>query len=174
MRSILRKIYRRANRLYAVRANVDLDDDVHIGPGTVLWAPTRLHVGTNVYIGKHCTIEVDGSIGQYSLIANNVGIVGRRDHDMKQVGVPVRNARWVGDEDAADLRVSATIGKDVWIGYGAIVLAPVHVGRGAVIAAGAVVVHDVPPYSIVAGNPAKIMGHRFQGADLLRHEANLR
>lgn len=159
--------------MYAVRANVALDDDVHIGPGTVLWAPTRLHVGTNVYIGKYCTIEVDGSIGRDTLIANSVGIVGRRDHDKDQIGVPIRSARWVGEADAVDLRAPVTIARDVWIGYGAIILAPVDVGRGAIVAAGAVVVRDIPPYAIVAGNPARIIGQRFGPATQRRHEALL-
>lgn len=53
------------------------------------------------------------------------------------------------------------IGNDVWIGYGATILSGVKIGDGAVIAAGAVVVSDVEPYSIVAGNPAKLIKKRF-------------
>ena len=52
------------------------------------------------------------------------------------------------------------IGDDVWIGYNAIILSGVKIGQGAVIAAGAVVVKDVPPYAIVGGNPAKIIKYR--------------
>lgn len=54
-----------------------------------------------------------------------------------------------------------TIGNDVWIGCNAIVLSGVNIGNGAIIAAGAVVTKDVPPYSIVAGNPAKVIKYRF-------------
>src|SRR5262245_51151685 len=54
-----------------------------------------------------------------------------------------------------------TIGNDVWIGHGAIVLAGRSVGTGAVIAAGAVVTKDVPDYAIVAGNPARLVRRRF-------------
>ena len=53
------------------------------------------------------------------------------------------------------------IGHDVWIGYGAIVSGPVTVGNGAVIATGAVVLNDVPPYAVVAGNPARVVRMRF-------------
>jgi virginiamycin A acetyltransferase len=52
---------------------------------------------------------------------------------------------------------------DVWVGHNAIVLPSVHrVGRGAVIAAGAVVTRDVPPYAVVAGNPATVKRYRFE------------
>jgi phosphonate metabolism protein (transferase hexapeptide repeat family) len=53
------------------------------------------------------------------------------------------------------------IGHDVWIGHGAIILPGRNVGTGAVIAAGAIVTRDVPAYTIVAGNPAKIIRRRF-------------
>ena len=53
------------------------------------------------------------------------------------------------------------IHSDVWIGAGAIVLSGVTIGVGAVIGAGSVVTHDVPPYEIWAGNPAKKIRNRF-------------
>ncbi|MGJ4947947.1 DapH/DapD/GlmU-related protein [Bradyrhizobium sp. HKCCYLS20291] len=53
------------------------------------------------------------------------------------------------------------IGHDVWIGHGAIVLPGRNIGTGAVVAAGAVVTKDVPPYTIVAGNPARVIKRRF-------------
>jgi phosphonate metabolism protein (transferase hexapeptide repeat family) len=54
-----------------------------------------------------------------------------------------------------------TIGHDVWVGHGAIVMPGVSIGHGAVIAAGAVVTRDVPPYAIVAGVPARFLKWRF-------------
>lgn len=53
------------------------------------------------------------------------------------------------------------IGNDVWIGFGATVLNGVTIGDGAIIAAGAVVTKDVPPYAIVGGNPAHVIKYRF-------------
>ena len=50
---------------------------------------------------------------------------------------------------------------DVWIGYGAVIMSGVTIKQGAVIAAGSVVVKDVPAYSIVGGAPAKIIKYRF-------------
>jgi serine acetyltransferase len=57
-----------------------------------------------------------------------------------------------------------TIGHDVWIGHGAIVLAGRSIGTGAVVAGGAVVTKDVAPYTIVAGNPARPIRRRFAEA----------
>ena len=54
------------------------------------------------------------------------------------------------------------VDNDVWIGYGATILSGVHIGQGAVIAAGAVVTKDVPPYAIVGGVPAKVIKYRFE------------
>lgn len=56
---------------------------------------------------------------------------------------------------------AVTIGHDVWIGHGAIVLAGRSIGTGAVVAGGAVVTKDVEPYTIVGGNPARVIRRRF-------------
>ena len=59
-----------------------------------------------------------------------------------------------------------TIGPDCWIGSGVRILGGVSIGTGAVVAAGAVVTHDVPPYAIVAGVPAKVLRYRFDPATI--------
>lgn len=53
------------------------------------------------------------------------------------------------------------IGHDVWLGRNALILSGVNIGDGAVIGAGAVVVKDIPPYAIAAGNPARVIRYRF-------------
>lgn len=58
------------------------------------------------------------------------------------------------------------IGNDVWIGYGATIMSGVSIGDGAIIAAGAVVTRDVPPYAIVGGVPAKVIRYRFNEGDI--------
>lgn len=60
------------------------------------------------------------------------------------------------------------VGNDVWIGYGATVMPGVRIGDGAIIAAKAVVVDDVPAYGIVGGNPAKLIRKRFPDDDIAR------
>lgn len=79
------------------------------------------------------------------------------------------SAYFPGEEDEADFFAwrrshQVTIGHDVWIGHGAIVLPDRHIGTGAVIAAGAIVTKNVPAYAIVAGNPARVIRQRFPDA----------
>ena len=65
------------------------------------------------------------------------------------------------------------VDEDVWIGANVSLLAGVHIGRGANIGTGAVIRHDVPPYAIVVGNPAKIVGFSFTPEEIIEHEKSL-
>ena len=172
MNDIIKKIWQRIYRLYGVRSNVRLGEDVHIGIGSKLWAPQDLLVGNRVYIGKFCTIECDGRIGNYVMIANNVGLIGRYDHDFRCIGKPIRNTSWIGEEayQGRGKGLQIIIKDDVWIGFGAIVLTGITIGRGAIVSAGSVVTKDVDPYTIVAGNPAQRIGMRFSEEEVSRHE----
>lgn len=175
VKKIFRKLALYVNRKIAIRSGVFVGERVHIGPGSILSASRKLSIGDDVYIGKYCTIQCNGTIGRWVMIANSVGIVGRRDHDYRQVGVPIRHATWIGDPSREIQAIDiVTIGDDVWIGYGAVVCSGVTIARGAVIAAGAVVTSEVPPYAIVGGNPARIIGCRFASKDEIEmHEREL-
>ncbi|WDQ99676.1 DapH/DapD/GlmU-related protein [Devosia sp. J2-20] len=178
MKRLLARIFQAASRLYSIRSNVYVSSGVHIGILSLLWAPTRLDVGVDTYIGKHCTIQVNGRIGRGVVIANNVGIVGRIDHEYREPGVPLRGGRWVGaDSQLARIPENQIeVGDDVWIGFGAVVLSGVSIGTGAIIAAGSVVTKNVPAFSIVAGVPAREVAKRFNGnaADVEKHLSMLK
>lgn len=158
-----------------VSGHVEIGARFHLGFLSYVSSSRGLSIGNDVYIGKFCSIQVNGRIGDGVLIANNVGIVGRRDHDMRAIGLPVRHAPWIGDTPklAVDPRNSIDIGEDVWIGYGAVVLSGIAIGRGAIVAAGSVVSQNVTPYDIVAGNPAQIVGRRFTNMQIVTHEEKL-
>ena len=72
---------------------------------------------------------------------------------------------------AWDNKGDIVIGNDVWIGYEALIMAGVHIGNGAIIAARAVVTKDVPPYTIVGGVPAKPIRKRFTDDTIQKMEA---
>lgn len=74
------------------------------------------------------------------------------------------------DEKRIEDDPGVVIEDDVWVGTRAIILAGVTIGRGAVVAAGAVVTKSVPPYAIVGGNPARILRMRWSEADIIEHE----
>jgi len=160
----------------AVRGKVRLGQRVHLGLGTTLWAPSGLTVGDDVYVGRFCSVECDGAIGNGTLIGNFVACVGRYDHDWRKLGVPMAASPWIGNADyqGAGLEDRIDVGQDVWIGHGAILLAGAHVGRGAIVAAGSVVTSHVAPYAIVAGNPVRSIGERLPGSELAEHERLLR
>lgn len=161
----IRRLAQPLIRLLSVRGNVRLGKGVHIGPFSVITSHSALHIGDYTYIGKFCTIEVSGTIGRGVLIGNSVGIVGRYDHAHRVPGQLLRDGPWVGADASMAHRDEnrIEIGDDVWIGFGATVLSGIRIGTGAVVAAGATVVHTVHDFEIVAGSPAARVGTRFGG-----------
>lgn len=142
------------------------------------------------------TSFVESSLGDYSYVVNDSNVIyttigkfcsiaahtrinpgNHPMHRASQSHFTYRAAAYFDDaEDEAgffDWRRShaVTIGHDVWIGHGAIILAGRSVGTGAVIAGGAVVTKDVPDYTIVAGNPARVIRRRFPEAVAARLQA---
>lgn len=100
------------------------------------------------------------TIGSYVSIAQEVQFFLEVEHFTNHLSSYPFKARIFGKEESK-AKGNIVIDDDVWIGYGARVLSGVHIGQGAVIAAGAVVTSDVPPYAIVGGVPAKHINYRF-------------
>ncbi len=142
-----------------------------IGSGSSL-----LHSSFDKYsfCGYDCSFYY-AKVGSYNSIASFVAIGGAR-HPMDWVGTS--SVFYVG-RDSIRRKFSnhlalppkvTTIGNDVWIGHAAILISGVNVGNGAVIGAGAVVTKDVPPYAIVAGNPARLIRYRFSESTIAELE----
>lgn len=169
------RLVRTALKVFGKKRFLIYGKGLHLGANVRLWAPDRLQIGDHVYIGKDTLIECNAVIGNHCLIANRVAFVGRHDHDFRRLGIPVRLSPWIGDlaSSTAVRREEVIVSDDVWIGYAAILLTGVTVGRGAIIAAGAVVTKDVEAYAIVAGNPARKVSVRFEMDEIRRHEEAL-
>ncbi len=134
-------------------------------PMTVrFWSPHRMVIlGDSVQFGPYCSIQCDLTIGSKVLIGPHVAFVGRDDHRYDVVGVPMWDA---GRGD----NYCTIVEDDVWIGYGAIIVAGVTIGRGSVVGAGSVVVADIPRYSIAVGVPARVVRQRFTETEIEVHE----
>ena len=149
------------NVYYCVNHTIGLRQ-AKVGKGSKIHATTILRQGYNIEIGENCLInhnnvlqagKVDGKIiiGNHVHTGANVMIIAF-NHAFDTRDIPTIN------QDYYDADI--IVGDDVWIGGGAIILAGVTIGKGSIIAAGAVVVSDVPEYSIVGGVPAKVLKMR--------------
>lgn len=109
-------------------------------------------------------------IGSYCSLAPEITIFVGGNHRADWVSTFPFRARWelpgAYEDDHLTSRGDVVIGSDVWIGYGATILSGVSIGHGAVVGARAVVTRDVPPYAIVAGNPARILKQRFSNEQI--------
>jgi carbonic anhydrase/acetyltransferase-like protein (isoleucine patch superfamily) len=133
----------------------------HLILGEHSWIAGHALVRGDVEFGAHCTVNpyamISGKVrcGDGVRIASHVSIVGF-NHGFDDPNVPIHTQKHES--------LGIIIEDDVWIGANAVVLDGVRVGRGAVIAAGAVVSKDVPPLAIVGGVPAKVVRFRGRGA----------
>lgn len=127
---------------------IEIGNNVSIGPNVILYSIyKKIIIGNNVLLGPSVTM-VSG------------------DHSIRKIGIPIIDNHEKLPEDDADIIIE----DDVWIGANVTILKGVTIGRGCVVAAGAVVTKKTPPYSIVGGVPAKIIGIRFNKEQIKQHE----
>jgi len=132
-------------------SNIFVGDDVSLGwRPTLIAALSEIRIGNKVMFGPNVTIVGGG---------HNITVPGRFMTDVHEK---------TGNED-----LGVIIDDDVWVGNSAIILRGVRVGRGSVIAAGAVITKSIPPYAIVAGTPAHIVRFRWDVTTILSHEKTL-
>lgn len=102
------------------------------------------------------------SIGNFVSIAQHVTFMLNAEHHTNYISTyPFKTKILKTVAQEAFSKGDTVVDDDVWIGYGSIIMSGVHIGQGAIVAAGSVVTKDVPPYTIVGGNPAKVIKRRF-------------
>jgi acetyltransferase-like isoleucine patch superfamily enzyme len=148
---------------------VPIGNNPHIYQGALIHStsPELVKIGDDVIIGPSVVINIGPCKGFY--IGSKTGIargtfIRSANHRFDDTEKPYQ-------EQGHDFKVinfkgreySIVIEEDCWVGANAILLSGTHLGKGAIVSAGAVVSSVVPPYSIVVGNPARVIGNRLKG-----------
>ena len=128
--------------------NSNLADGCSVGDDTTI---DNCTLGSNVAVNRRCYVN-DSIIGDYTYMGINTTMPAFSFKQMLNGGGKI--------PEKTKHTELCEIGNDVWIAAGAQILHKVKIGDGAVVGGGAVVTKDVPPYAIVAGVPAKIIGYR--------------
>jgi acetyltransferase-like isoleucine patch superfamily enzyme len=131
----------------------------------------KIHPNYNIILGKYSyvkKINVIGGhanliIGKFCSIAPNLTVILSSEHKPENISTYSFNQLNLANVFHSDAKAKGdvTIGNDVWIGINVTIMSGVTIGDGAIIGAGSIVTNDVPPYAIVAGNPAQKIKMRF-------------
>lgn len=176
MKKTIRSIHRRLKRKLSKESRIGFTHEHPVSIDKRTRLSKASFVGRYSYLSR-MRVFGDVRIGRYCSIADDVNIV-LGNHPMHYLSThpfSYNNELFGEDAEYRDIEFKLqqqqatpqpapqlTIGNDVWIGTKAIILGGVtSIGNGAVIGAGAIVTRDVPPYAIVAGNPARLIRYRF-------------
>ena len=134
--------------VFAHGGRIQIGDWCFVGPETRLWSACSLKIGNRVLISHHCNVM--------DSLTHPIEAAGRH--------AQFRAILRVGHPSAIDLdEKPVCIEDDAWIGAGSIILRGVTIGKAAIVGAGSVVTQDVPPYTVVVGNPARVVRQLKEG-----------
>ena len=139
----------------------------HFSQGVLVYENAT--IGNHNYFAPYCLVN-NAQIGNYCSIGPGCRL-GLGEHDTTAISTLPAINNGSGNMELFHKENPTQIGCDVWLGANAVVRQGISVGHGAVIGAGAIVTHDVPPYAIAVGVPARVIGYRFnetQIEELLR------
>lgn len=113
-----------------------------------------IEIGDYSGIGNSCRLPNDIKIGSHVMMAPGVTVINT-NHEFSRTDIPMC---FQGDA----VKAPVEIGDDVWLGTNAIILPGVTISRGTIVGAGSVVTKDFPEYSVIGGNPARLIRSRLQ------------
>jgi len=142
----------RLRRLFCSPLFRNCGKDINVEHGADFGTGATISIGDRSGLGVDSWIRADLDIGNDVMMGPRVVIYGRY-HNFDRLDLTMREQ---GMSDFERIEIQ----DDVWIGACAIILRGVTIGTGAIVAAGSVVTRDVPPYAIVAGNPARFIRDR--------------
>jgi maltose O-acetyltransferase len=146
------KLFRRLRYSCCKRIFLYCGRNVNIERGAFFASGTRLSIGDNSGLGVDCHVPADISIGENVMMGPNCHILGA-NHEFERTDVPMILQGFRAAE-------KTVIEDDVWIGRNVMFTPGRRVGRGSIVAAGCVLTKDFPPFSIVGGNPSRIIRKR--------------
>lgn len=126
--------------------------NINVEHGAFFASGRDIEIGDFSGLGLHCRVSGPLKIGSHVMMGPDV-LIYTQNHAFDRTDIPMM-------EQGISEKREVVIGNDVWIGARAILLPGITVGEGAIIAAGAVVTKDVPPFAIVGGNPARVIKSR--------------
>ena len=144
--------------------------DVIFHPSNSSFTYKNITIEDNVFIGDNARFWCTRSqiiIHHHVVFAPNVSIIAG-NHSSHIIGKFITDYTDIDKRPEDDLPVE--IDSDIWIGTNVTILNGVHISRGCIVAAGAVVTKDVPPYAVVGGVPAKVLKFRFNIEQIIAHE----
>lgn len=148
----LRAVFLR-RALKALGTNIEIESNVFFGDGR------DIEIGNYIQINEDCWIR-NAKIGNYVMIAPKVMILNY-GHITTSFDTPMIF-------QGKRVYKQTIIEDDVWIGARCIIMPGVRIGKGAIVAAGAIVTKDVEPYTVVGGNPAKLIKYRKEDLESVR------
>ncbi len=154
--NLLRKLY------WKYKLNVG--DKLFVGQQTRFFKGNLIHIGSEVQFGTSMVIDASDSNG--ILIEDNVAIahgtyIRSANHNFDSLEVSIQSqGHFAKSIEYLGKNYSIIIESDVWIGANVILLSGTHIGTGSIISAGAVISSKIPSYSIVVGNPGRVVGSR--------------
>lgn len=165
----IRNLYRRIF-IHSIRRHLG-----YCGKNVEIFYPFHSTDYSNIYLSDHtnimgysCVITVSGKFIMKRNSGAAQGLTVITGNHTSRPGVFFKELT-----HKEDIEKDVIVEEDVWIGANVTLLDGVTIGRGAVVGAGSVCRKSVPPYAIVAGNPAKVVGFRFNPEEVTEHEKAL-